>query len=285
MLLRRMLIFTFLSALLFSAVPAFALVVVDPGDNFPAPDGFYTLAYGLHSSASQFNGSDGEKAADADFTLDLLVLRPVVYFHAGDVPLAFQAIALAGKVEEKKFLDESSSGLGDFIFGPGVFLYSNQESNTHLSYWLYAYAPVGEYDKDKAINLGQGAWYFEHQLAFGKGAGDFLFDVNLNYYQYPFENGAKFKSPDRIQVDYSGAYKATGALTVGLNGGTYWDLSEATVDGDKVPDTKAHKIQLGPQVGYQISDRLSATLRWLRDWKAVNDFQGNDVWARLSYAF
>lgn len=273
-----------LSGLLLAG-PARALVVNDPYDNIEVPDGLYGLVYGLYSHASKANGPEGKSVARADFTLDLIVLRAVAYKHINDLPIGFQVIVPFGVIEEHKIYDEQSSGLGDVVFGPGIFLYKNNESNTHLSYWFYVYAPTGDFDKKRTINLGQGVWYYEHQLSINQTIGNVVVDANVDYFWYSKENQAEVEFPDRFQIDLSAAYKINDKFSMGLNGGVYWDLDDWKAKNDEIANTKAHKIQGGPELVYQITDKLGVSLRWLHDFAATNDFKGDDIWLRVNYAF
>jgi len=266
-------------------------ILIDPYDNILAPDGYYGLMYFNYYHADELEGSGGDKLADIDFIATVGIARALVYKHLGPVPAAFQVIVPFGMVEEKDLLDQHSSGLGDIVFGPGVFLYNNNDSATYISYWFYAFSPTGEWDEDQDINLGQNHWYFEHQLAYNQLMGKFVFDMNLNLYHHTEEDGAgAFKGldvqrPPRFELEASLAYQLTDKLVLGVNGGGYWDLNKWEADGHSVDDTKAKRLQFGPTLGYQITDRFGANLRWTHDVSVANDTKGDDVWLRASYAF
>lgn len=260
-------------------------ILVDPYDNVLAPDGVYALGYFNYYTADEFAGPDGNKAASIDLTATVGIARVLAYKTIGPVPLAFQVIVPFGRVEEDKIFKEDSSGIGDIVFGPGVFLYANQGAGTYISYWFYAFAPTGEWDKDQAINLGQNHWYFEHQLAVAQLLGKLVFDMNLNYYHHTEEPDNDYKAPPRFELEASLAYQVTDKLVLGVNGGGYWDLDEAEQNGSSVSDTKAKRVQFGPTLGYQITDKLGANLRWTHDFSAANDTKGDDIWLRASYAF
>lgn len=258
-------------------------ILIDPYDNFHAPDGYYGLFYGNYYTADKLVTSDGTFAIDLEAKVS--VLRGLKYFHLADIPMALQVIVPFGEVKETKLLDEKSSGLGDIIFGPAVFLHADTENHTYLSYWLYFYAPTGEWDKDQVINLGRNTWYFQHQLAFAKMIGNFVYDMNLNYYHFQEEPDNNYKAPERFEVEASLAYPVNEKLLLGLHGGGYWDLDDGEVDGDSAPDTKAKRIQFGPSIGYQFTEQLGATLRWTHDTSSSNDTKGDDIWLRFAYAF
>ncbi|MEJ2699785.1 MAG: transporter [Desulfuromonadales bacterium] len=260
-------------------------ILIDPYDNFLPPDGFYGLLYGNYYHAGQLNDGDGHKAANIDLTAKVTVLRGLYYHHVGKIPLAFQLIIPVGEVKETKLLNEKSSGLGDITFGPAVFLYNNEQSNTYLSYWFYVTAPSGEYDKNQTINFGQDNWYFEHQLAFEQIWKGFVYDMNLNYYHHLKDSDSDYKAPQRFEVEASLAYQVTDKLVLGVNGGGYWDLQDAKVQDTPVDGTKAERLQFGPTLGYQVTDKLGVNLRWTHDMVSENDTEGDDVWLRLAYAF
>jgi len=260
-------------------------VLVDPYDNFLAPDGVYGLLYGNYYHASELTGSNGDKIAAIDLTAKVSLLRGIGYFHAGKLPLSFQVIIPFGEVKETKLLKEKSSGLGDVIFGPGVFLYADQEKNTYVSYWFYAFAPTGKWDRNQTINLGQNHWYFEHQLAFSKMFGSVIGDLNLNYYHHTEEKDNNYTAPDRFEVEASLGYQLTDKLVIGLNGGGYWDRENGKANGAKVPDSKMKRLQIGPTLGYTLTDKIGLNLRWTHDISSENDTKGDDVWLRLSYVF
>jgi hypothetical protein len=263
------------------------VVLIDPYDNALAPDGVYTLAYPVHLQASEFMGPTGEKAADADFKLDVVFARVIAYRHVGKIPLAFQIIQPFGRVQESKFLDATSSGMGDLIFGPGAFLYANDASGTYLSYWLYAYAPTGAFDRSKPVNLGAHHWYFEHQLAVNQTflSKKIIFDANLNFYHHAEEPDTRLGSPLRFELAAIVGYQVTEKLIAGVNGGAYWDLGDSKVSGVAMPDTAARSASLGPALSYQLTPKLGATFRWTHDVSVANDFKGDGVWLRASYAF
>jgi hypothetical protein len=258
-------------------------ILIDPYDNFLAPDGYYGLVYANYYTADKLVTAGGD--LDIDLQATVGILRGLKYFHIADIPVALQVIVPFGEVKETKLLNEKSSGLGDIIFGPGVFLHANQDNNTYLSYWFYAFAPTGEWDAAQAINLGRNTWYFEHQLAFAKMLGAFVYDMNLNFYHFTEESDTNYKAPNRFELEVSLAYPVTEQLMLGVNGGGYWDLDDGEINGVTAPDTKARRVQFGPSVNYQFNEKLGGNLRWTHDFSVSNDTEGDDIWLRFAYAF
>ncbi len=279
---KRTLISLVLGLVLFWGSSASA-ILVDPYDNFLAPDGYYGLYYQNFYTADKLVVPGGD--LDIDLQANVGILRGLKYFHVADIPVAFQVIVPFGEVKETKLLNEKSSGLGDVIFGPGVFLHANQETNTYISYWFYAFAPTGDWDKNQTINLGRNAWYFEHQLAFAKMMGSFIYDMNLNFYHFTEESDNDYTAPNRFELEASLAYQVNDQLVLGVNGGGYWDMDDGEVNGTSVADTKAKRVQLGPSLNYQFNEKLGANLRWTHDISVSNDTEGDDIWLRFAYAF
>jgi hypothetical protein len=270
-----------------SAAPARALVLIDPYDNVLAPDGTYALLYPHHFHAGALMGPTGSRAADADLDVDLVIPRVITFKHVGKLALAFQVIGIFGRVQESSIFDQSSSGVGDVIFGPGVFLYTNDASGTYVSYWLYAYAPTGDFDAARSVNLGAHHWYFEHQLALNQTflGKKIVFDANMNFYHHAEEPDTQLKSPLRFEIAASVGYQVTDKLIAGVNGGAFWDLGDLEASGAAIPDSSARKTALGPALSYQVTSKLAATFRWIHDVSVANEFKGDELWLRTSYAF
>lgn len=261
-------------------------VFLDPYDNVLFPEGFYTSVYGNYYTAGHRTDSHGTES-NAEFSSIMSTVRSSYYKKVLDVPLVFQVGIPFGEIREKQAggVNEKSSGLADIWFGPGVFLYSNEKSQTHISYWFYAYAPTGEFNKNNVYaNLGWNHWYFMNQLAVAQGHGKFIFDLLLNHYIHTKERDL-IETPDRLELDTSLGYQVTPKFLVGLNFGGHWDLGNYKQDGTTFENSGAERYEFGPVLAYNFTDKFSATLRWNYDMFSRNDTKGNDYWLRVSYAF
>lgn len=273
-------------ALLLCCSTSAQAVFLDPYDNVLFPDGFYTSIYGNFYSAGKRTDSQGDES-NADFTVLTSTVRASYYKKILDIPTVFQVGIPFGEIREKSggALKERSSGLADIWFGPGVFLYSNEKTQTHISYWFYAYAPTGQFNKNNTYaNLGWNHWYFENQLAVAQGYGNFIFDMLLNHYIHTRERDL-IETPDRLELDTSLGYQVTPKFLVGLNLGGHWDLGDYKQGGTTFKNSGAERYEFGPVLAYTFTDKFSATLRWNYDMFSRNDTKGNDFWVRISYAF
>lgn len=272
------------SLLLFGASPVQA-VFLDPYDNALVADGFYGMVYGTLSTASSRTDAQGNKI-DTDYTSLTSTVRAVYYKTLADLHLVFQAGIPFGEVSEKKLEDKKSSGLGDIWFGPGVFLYSNEKTLTHLSYWLIAYAPTGSFDRNHTYaNLGWNHWYYENQLAFSQGYDKFIFDMVINHYTHSEEKENRVETPDRLETEMSLGYQLTESFLLGLNYGAHWDLDDYKVAGVTAADSGAKRYELGLLLGYNFTPTTGVTLRWNHDISSENDLQGDNLWLRFNHTF
>ena len=270
--------------LLVWSAPARA-VFLDPYDNALFADGFYLSVY-----ANMYRATDRADAAgnrtDADYTALTSTVRTVYYKTLGKTHLVLQAGIPFGEVTEKKLENKKSSGLGDIWFGPGVFLYSDANSQTYLSYWFYAYAPTGKFDRNCSYaNVGWNHWFFENQLAFSKGYGKFIYDMNLNHFFHNKEKENQVETPDRVELEASLGYQITSKFLAGFNLAGHWDLGNYKIAGVSYADSGATRYEIGPVLGYNFTDKLGTTLRWNHDLGSKNDYQGDNLWLRISYTF
>ena len=261
-------------------------VFLDPYDNALFADGLYGSVYANLYTSDERTDSRGDKVGDTDFSALVTTVRASYYKTLLNVPVVFQVGIPFGEVREKKTATETSTGLGDIWFGPGVFLYKNPETSTYLSYWFYAYAPTGEFDKNHSYsNMGWNHWYFENQLAFSKVYGKFILDANINHFFHAEEKDNQVETPDRLELEGSLAYQVTDKFIAGLNLEGHWDLGDYKVAGATLQDSGATRYEVGPVVGYTFNDKLSATLRWNHDVSSKNDLKGDSYWLRLAYTF
>ncbi len=109
--------------------------ILDPYDNIAAPPGTFALGtYLMYQHFPEFSPKDGD---DIDIGVDATVLafRPV-YFSPVQFfghSWGFNAILPMGQVSQTGL--ESSTGFGDLIFGPFIYLVENEANNFYLSFW------------------------------------------------------------------------------------------------------------------------------------------------------
>jgi hypothetical protein len=140
--------------------------------------------------------------------------------------------------------------------------------------------PIGEYDSDKVLNIGQNRWYGRLGVPITWQLGPWvpgrrttleflpavwLFDDNTDYVGQTLKTDPLFKLDASLTRDFT--EHLWGSLDASwLNGG------EATIDG--VKGEKLDSVSLGLTLGYVISENLNLTLGYK---SSVNDSDPGDL--------
>ncbi len=146
--------------------------VLDFQDNVANPPGFYGYMYYNNDTAGRLTDNTGKKVADLDLSYNVGTLKPSYYFKLWDRTFVLSASIPFGTASARNFFGEKerSSGLGDVVVAPAVFLYENNNTGTFVSFLENISIPTGDWSEGRAIrggpNLGLHYWYFQHQLAF-----------------------------------------------------------------------------------------------------------------------
>ncbi|WP_294328139.1 transporter [uncultured Sphingomonas sp.] len=157
-----------------AASPASAQAI-DAGDYVPAPSGTHLgLVYQqfAHSGSLYANGRKVDDKAELDvavtifryvgftkvagMTLDYQVLQPFGHIAAGG------STAALGK----------TTGFGDTILVSTLWVHNDPANKSYLGITPYLFIPTGEYDRTKALNLGENRWKGSLQVVYSKGFGD-----------------------------------------------------------------------------------------------------------------
>jgi hypothetical protein len=266
--------------------------VLDPLDNSAAPPGTAVLvSYLSHQHYPDITDSNGDKA-DLGLDVSSLVIRPVYFIGkiADKVSYGVNAIIPGVHLEldsDNVFGAPSSktNGLGDIGISPFIYLYENQESQLFISFWEFIFMPTGNYDSDKAINIGRDTWWFQHQLAFGWYPGKFGIDFNINYFQFPESDELKYDEPDALELETVVHYAVTDKLRVGINAAYWQGLDDAEIDGTVLPDSEPMNVKLGLNLSYTVQENITIGLRWMHDVESENSPMGDWIYIKASYAF
>jgi len=259
--------------------------VIDPYDNINAPPGANALiTYWNYYHLPEFSPKNGDDI-DIDVDVSVLAVRPVHFFSkklAGH-SWGLNAILPLGHCSMDNM--KNSTGLGDIIVGPFIYLVENEKDNVYLSFWEFIQAPTGQYDKDKATNIGTDRWFFEHELAFGWYPGRFGVDANLNYWQFLKSKELKEERPDALELEAVLHYGITDKFRIGIQGAAWWDMDDYKYDGIKAEDTKGTNYKLGINLGYSLQENLILNLRYMKDIKSDNFTEGSHAYFKITYLF
>ena len=141
----------------------------DPRDSFPAPSGLQAfLLYYQNISASKQYTQGQLTNNNADLNAQLAVARWVGYYEV--IPRWTVALSFLQPYGYKSLGNNagtanggnSSSGLGD-LYGVVANYFNWAKSPNFTAYTdlsFYVYTPWGEYDRNKALNLGNNIWSY-----------------------------------------------------------------------------------------------------------------------------
>lgn len=162
-------------------------------DYIPLPAGtFLFCTYFKHISANKYFSNGKTATRDFNLTENLGILRPVYYkdigkalYGDGGFRIDPQALIPFGEVH----LDGTGSPVGTYsisgIADPTVFATFWFVNDPKNKLWAglspYVSLPIGQYDKKKALNLGNNRWAIKPELGVVKGFGEKVYlDMIVN---------------------------------------------------------------------------------------------------------
>jgi hypothetical protein len=266
--------------------------MLDFQDNLASPPGFYGCLYYNNYTASRLTDHTGKKVSDLALSYNVGTLKPSYYFKLWDRTFAIGANIPFGTVRAKNNLGdkESSSGLGDIVLAPGIFLYENNNTGTFLSFWENISIPTGSWSETRALrggpNLGTHFWFLQHQFAFAQllDKGKYSFDLNLNYYQKFKESKLDVRIGDSFEAEAIAGYGITDKLRAGVYIDYWTDLKDTKVDGSKVDHSKREFLSIGPSLTYG-TEKWAVHFRFVPDVISENGPKGFQTWLRFLYNF
>ncbi|CAG9187270.1 transporter [Cupriavidus pinatubonensis] len=178
--------------LLALAAPAHA-IDVDAGDYTALPAGTNLgLLYYQHVARDRVYAG-GSQVAGGSLDSDVGILRYVHFMDIGGFTVDPQFLLPFGKLRGSDNLSAlgSASGVGDLILAATVWLVNQPEKKQYFGITPFLYVPVGSYDRDKPLNLGENRWKFALQAGYiaplaEKVTLDLVADVTV------FGNNTKF---------------------------------------------------------------------------------------------
>lgn len=154
-------------------------VDVDPRDYKPAPPGFDVLAvYAQHIDGQGLNDGNGDQALDEDeFDLsgNIGVLRYIKFVEWLGYTWDPQIVVPFGELDldiPAAGVSDSSSGVGDPLLAATWWFLNDNESKQWAGLTPFISIPIGNYDEDSQINIGENRYSFILQAGYVKGFGD-----------------------------------------------------------------------------------------------------------------
>lgn len=276
-------------AALFPALCAEALEVA-PGDYEQLPAGTTLGVIYYQHAKTDARYADGDKASsDFKVTSDISILRMLHVIALSDrVTIDPQFLLPFGRVSGDGDASAlgSSNGVGDLTLAAPIRLRLN-DARDIIGLTPYLYVPIGSYDNDDGLNLGENRWKFDLQLGYVKHFGqkwalDLVGDVI--WYGDNDDYGAGSMRKEQ-KVSYAaqlmGRYILDERTTFGVGVGRNWG-GETRIDGlDQDDETKTTNFRVTATSFVTPRDQLQLQLG--RD-LAVENGTREDLRINLRYA-
>lgn len=148
---------------------------VHPRDYIPAPSGVNLSVTYLQSVTGDDLNINGSTVSDqADLEVNAVVQRFIHYTELFGMPADPQVI-IPIVDQDIGIMGQSSSGIGDIFVGSTFWPVADNDNKEWFGITPFIYLPTGEYDSDKAVNVGANRWAFVLQAGYTKGLTDGLY--------------------------------------------------------------------------------------------------------------
>ncbi|MDQ0503597.1 transporter [Xanthobacter agilis] len=212
-------------------------VDVNSSDYVPAPAGTNLLLfYSTYTTSSQYTTTSGQTLSNntgIDTYVD--ILRYVHYFDIGGFRADIQVLLPAGTAYNARLNGSelsSAAGLADPILVSTLWLYNDKTTQSYFGITPFLYLPLGQYDENDALNMGENRWKLDLQAGYYQGfANGFAFQIAGDVMWYGNNSdagtGTQTLSQDntyQFQLWLSYAFAETWSAAAGYS--RYWGGSQ-----------------------------------------------------------
>ena len=284
---RVVLAFVFVVAMFSLSVPNNARAA-DPKSYVALPDGTTgVLFYSYHRTAdNQYR--DGKRVnSNADYDMNLQILRPVYYKEVGGYMTSVQALLPYGNVSVGS---NNTVGTADPTLIVGFWPVADKSSKTWFAIAEYITAPWGRYDERRPLNMGANRWGFRTEASLAKGFGKFFIDLTPSVefytdnsdYLYGGNYGRNLSTEPLYRMETHLTYDFTEKFMLSL--GHYYERGGINeTDGVRYGKRDNHAVQL--TAGIRFAPKHQLLLQYLEDVKIENGFKRSQIGLRYFYVF
>lgn len=253
---------------------------VDAGDYTALPAGTTLAAvYFQHASRDALYANGDKLPGSNRLDSDVGILRGVHYMNVGGFIIDPQFLLPFGSLKGKDSLAAlgQESGFGDLILATTLWLVNKPERSTYFGITPFLQLPTGDYDKNRALNLGENRWRLTLQGGYITPLADKLLldvigDVTVYGKNDDFgPSGAKMTQKAQYQLQTYLRYNLTPSWDVRL-GLSYVAGGETEIDNVAQNNRqRTSKFTVGS--GYFITPTLQFLANYGRDISVENTFR------------
>lgn len=288
------------------------------------PPGFYWLNYLAYVQKNEFefeDKSDIERLA-GDIDLDASAIVEAARFvymsphkilgatWGAQIIFPFYRAHAKLDVGEVEAFDSRSSGIGDITINPLILAW-HFTPNFHMGFGIDIVVPTGPYNQDEPASqiLNKNHWTFEPLVAISywvPGGIDvsakIMYDFHTKNDKFVVDPFTSFstngevspgkektlKPGQEFHVDWGVSYAiAKEDLRVGLAGYYYQQTTDDEVGDVEVDSSFRSRIAaIGPALKWWPGmGRFSVTAKWMKEFAAENEKEGQTFWVNTVYAF
>lgn len=272
-------------------VPGPVLADNDAMDYVAAPPGTkLAIFYYRHITANELH-SDGSKVSDdANLSANIGIFRGVYFTKLGPFTIDPQFLVIFGQqdLDGAAFgnAEISAQGLADLVVLATIWFVNDPESKTWFGFSPFLTIPIGDYDEDRALNLGANRWAFKPEISYAKGFDKWHLDLTaaVEFYEDNDEfMGATMEQDPIVTLESHLVYKATDTFNIILD---YFHHrgGETTVAGIDQDDEKEDHT-LGMSFSWWLTPQYQLIIQYRRDLEVENGLQTDMVGMRFLHAF
>lgn len=264
----------------------------DVMDYVAAPPGTHlAIFYYNHVAANELYANGSKASDDANLQQNVGIFRGVYYTKLGPLTvnaqflLPFADATLDGAAYGNEEI--SASGLCDPILTSTIWFIDDPENKTWLGFTPYIYVPIGDYDEDRALNMGQNRWQFRPEIGFAKGFKKWHVDLTASIALYEdnddYLGNSNLEQDPEFHMEAHLTYKATDTFNTTVS---WYHHREGETSIDGVSQNNAldnHSIGLG--CTWWLTQQYQLILKYRRDIEVENGFKQNTVGMRFLHAF
>lgn len=255
-------------------------VDVDAGDYTAFPEGTnLSMLYGQHAERNSLYANGHKAPIDAGLNSNIGIVRGVHFTKIGDYIVDPQFLLPFGNVQAKDDVKDlgSASGTGDLTLAATVWLINEPDKRRYFGITPFLYIPIGSYDNNHAINLGENRWKFALQAGYITGLSDKLTldligDVTL------FGNNNDYGAQSVTQKQnalYQGQaflrYNFTDKFDVRVGVSKFWG-GESNIDSQDMHD-KPNTSKYTVGAAYFVTPSTQLMVNYGRDMAVENGFK------------
>ncbi len=181
----------------------------------------------------------------------------------------------------------SATGLADLILTATFWFIDDAESKTWLGFTPFIIVPIGDYDEDRALNIGTNRWSIKPELGFAKGFDKWHIDLTaaLQFYGDNDDylgNMTKEQDPE-LTLEAHLTYKVTDTFNTSLSW-FYHREGETTVDSlDQGDGLDNHR--LGVAFAWWMTPQYQLIFKYQSDVDVESGLKQDLAGMRFLYAF